>query len=124
MTSASDTAATAAPAKPADADTAAIVAGDEAAERTFSTSILVSAIRCTLTYVVFPWVAPAVGLASNVGPAVGVVIGTIAIAFNLISIRRFVISDHKWKRPLVALNSGIIVLLLILVVVDLRDLIS
>lgn len=101
-----------------------VESSNDSAERTFSTSILISAIRCTLTYVVLPWVAPAIGLASGVGPVLGLIIGVVAIAFNLLSIRRFVLSDHKWKRPLVALNSGIIVLLSILVVIDLRDLLG
>ncbi|MEZ5279817.1 MAG: hypothetical protein R2770_05045 [Acidimicrobiales bacterium] len=97
---------------------------DDKAERVFSTSILISATRCTLTYVVLPWVAPAIGVASDVGPLLGLVIGVVAILFNVLSIRRFVMSDHKWKRPLVALNSSIILLLAILMVNDLRDLLG
>ena len=90
-------------------------------ERTFSLSIIVSAVRCTLTYVVFPWVLPALGVARGVGPGIGLVIGTVAIAANGLSIRRFWASDHRWKWPITALNGGIIMLLSILLVVDLNS---
>ena len=91
-------------------------------ERTFSLSIVVSAIRCTLTYVIFPWVLPVLGVAGGVGPGIGLVIGTIAIVANIASIRRFWAADHRWKVPITVLNGGIIVLLTILVVIDLNDL--
>ncbi|MCO8128489.1 hypothetical protein NHL50_14855 [Acidimicrobiia bacterium EGI L10123] len=92
------------------------------ANRTFSTSVLVSAVRCTLAYVVFPWLLPAFGLASGVGPALGLVIGPIAIAFNVASIRRFHASDHRWKWQITVLNCAVIALLVVLFVLDVRAL--
>lgn len=97
-------------------------ASQDQANRTFSTSVLISAVRCTLAYVVFPWLLPAFGLASGVGPALGLVIGPIAVAFNVASIRRFHASDHRWKWQITALNSAVIVLLVVLFVLDLRAL--
>jgi hypothetical protein len=96
---------------------------EDRATRTFSTSVLVSAVRCTLAYVVFPWLLPAFGLASGVGPAVGLVIGPVAIAFNVASIRRFHASDHRWKWHITALNVTVIVLLTVLLVLDVRALV-
>ena len=95
--------------------------GTERAERTFSISLLVSAVRCTLTYVLIPWVFPLLGIAGGVGPVLGIVIGTAAIVANIVSIRRFHRADHRWKWPMTVVNSGIIVLLVILVVVDLSN---
>ena len=94
----------------------------EQAERTFSISLVVSAVRCTLTYVLIPWVFPLLGVASGVGPVMGIVIGTAAIVANVVSIRRFHRADHRWKWPMTAINSGIMVLLVILVVVDITRL--
>jgi len=94
----------------------------ERATRVFSTSVLISGIRCTLAYVVFPWLLPALGLASGVGPALGLVIGPIAIAFNVASIRRFHASDHRWKWWITALNGAVIALLLVLLILDVREL--
>lgn len=96
----------------------------DTANRTFSTSILISAVRCTLTYVVFPWLLPALGMAGGVGPGVGLAIGVVAIGFNIASIRRFWISDHQWKVPISVINAAVIVLLSVLVVLDVRDLLG
>lgn len=93
------------------------------ATRAFSVSILISGIRCVLTYIIFPWVLPLLGFAGGVGPAVGLVVGTVAIGFNIASIRRFWVSDHRWKWPITVLNGSVIVLLLVLLGQDLAELI-
>lgn len=90
--------------------------------RVFSTSILISGIRCVLAYVVFPWVLPAAGVAGGIGPGIGIVVGSVAIAFNVLSIRRFWLADHRWKWPITALNGAVIALLSVLLVLDLGDL--
>ena len=92
------------------------------AESVFSLSVVVSGVRCVLAYVIFPWVLPAAGIASGVGSGLGLAIGTIAIAFNLLSIRRFQRAGHRYRWPITLLNGGIIVLLSILMVIDLNDL--
>ena len=108
---------TAAPTAPSALD------GDPAAaERAFSKSILVSAVRCTLTYVLIPFVFPIIGFGAGVGPWIGVPIGVAAIVANLVSIRRFHRADHKWKWPMTAINVGIIGLLVVLVAIDLTNL--
>lgn len=94
------------------------------AERVFSLAIVVSGIRCVLAYVIFPWVLPAVGVAGGVGAGAGLSIGAIAIAFNLVSIRRFWRVDHHHKWTITVLNVGVIVLLLILAAIDLRELLT
>lgn len=92
--------------------------------RVFSTSIFISAIRCTLAYVVFPWLLPAFGLAGGVGPGVGLAVGLVAIGFNVLSIRRFWRADHPWKWHISALNCVVIVMLSVLAVIDLGDLLG
>jgi hypothetical protein len=94
------------------------------AARLFSLSIVISGTRCLLTYVVFPWILPVLGIAGGVGPAVGVLVGVVAIAFNLLSIRRWRASRHAWRVPLMTLNSVVIVFLLVLVALDVSELVS
>ena len=94
------------------------------AARLFSLSIVISGTRCLLTYIVFPWVLPLLGIAGGVGPVVGVVVGVVAIAFNLLSIRRWHASGHAWRVPLITLNSIVIVFLVVLVVLDVSELVS
>jgi hypothetical protein len=92
--------------------------------RVFSLSILVSGVRCLLTYIVFPWVLPLIGLAKGVGPVVGIVVGVLAVAFNVLSIRRYAASTHRWRRPLMALNCTVIAMLAVLLVIDITELVS
>jgi hypothetical protein len=40
------------------------------ARKAMQTSVLVSAVRCLLTYIVLPFVLPFLGLAAGVGPAI------------------------------------------------------
>jgi len=94
------------------------------AERVFSTSVVVSGVRCVLAYVVFPWILPLVGIASRVGAGLGLAIGAVAIVFNVVSIRRFQSSRHRYRWVITVLNSGIIVLLSILMVIDINSLIA
>lgn len=96
--------------------------GDESAERAFTTSIIVSAVRCTLTYVLIPFVFPLIGFGAGVGPWIGVPVGIAAIIANIVSIRRFQRADHRWKWPMTAINLAIIVLVSVLVVMDLTRL--
>ena len=100
------------------------VSDEAGAERTFSISIAVSAIRCTLTYVLIPWVFPFLGETTGVGPTIGVVIGLAAIVANLFSIRRFHRADHRWKWQMTLLNSAVIGLLVFLVAKDFVSLVG
>lgn len=93
-----------------------------AAERAFTASLAVSAARCMLTYVVLPFVAPAVGLAAGVGPILGIPLSGVAIGANVVSVRRFWLADHRWRWPFSALAVGVIALLAVLVVGDVAEL--
>jgi hypothetical protein len=99
-------------------------ATDGDAQRAFSTSVLVSAVRCVLTYLVLPFVAPALGLATGVGPAIGIPIGAVAIACNVMTIRRFWAADHRWRWAYTALAVTVIALLLVLMARDVASLVG
>ncbi len=99
-------------------------APEGAAQRAFSTSILVSATRCLLTYIVLPFLAPVLGLAAGVGPAVGIPIGIVAIVANILTIRRFWAADHRWRWAYTAIALTVIALLLVLMVEDILDLVA
>jgi len=94
------------------------------AERVFSKSVVISGIRCTLTYLIFPFVAPLIGITSSVGAVIGVLIGVVAIVFNIMSIRRLFAADHPYKWWAGAMNMAVIVLLLVLFVVDSQTLLG
>ena len=94
------------------------VPDSRATERAFGWSMVVSGIRCTLTYVVFPFVLPIVGIAPGVGPALGLTIGTIAIVSNIVSFRRFQRSSHRWRTPAMWIHVGVMGLLVVLMITD------
>lgn len=92
------------------------------AERRFSQSMVVSGIRCLLTYAMFPYLLPVLGVADWVGPAISAPIGLVAIVFNGLSIRRFWRADHRLKWVVSTINVAVIGLLCYLIVGDLVEL--
>jgi MFS family permease len=98
--------------------------GTAAAERVFTKSVLISATRCLLTYIVLPILAPLFGVATGVGPVLGIVIGVVAIVFNVISMRRFWRADHRWRWAYSFVAVAIIGLLVVLLVRDVAELVT
>ncbi len=84
----------------------------------FQKSMLVSATRCLLTYIVFPFILPAVGFAAGVGPVIGIVIGVLAIVCDVFSIRRFHAVEHRWRWHFTGVALCVIGLLGVLLVQD------
>ena len=97
---------------------------EAAAYATFQRSMLISATRCTLTYVIFPFVLPAIGIATGVGPILGVVIGVIAMTCDVFTIRRFFAADHKYRWWFSAIALSIITLLFVLLAEDIVALVT
>ncbi len=92
--------------------------------RGVSASVLVSATRCLLTYIVLPFVLPALRLASGVGPLIGLPLGLVAMAANVVTARRFWLADHRYRWPYTALATVILVMLAVLVGLDLSELLA
>ena len=106
----------------AEPETLTAPAGADGAERAFNVSLIISGIRCSLTYVVLPFIAPLIGLAPGVGPAIGIPVGLVAIVANVVSIRRFHFVQHRWRWPVTFVHLAVIGLLVALVVIDLVSL--
>lgn len=103
-------------------DPGAVTSAD--ARAAFRTSILVSTVRCLLTYIVLPFVVPAVGLAAGVGPVISLAISAVAVYFLVSSMRRFWRVHHRkrWQYTTLALIVGM--LLMVGSVVDIINLVS
>ncbi len=99
-------------------------ATEASARQLVEKSLLISMARCLLTYVVLPFVVPIIGIAGDIAPAIGVVLGVVAIVANVASIRRFWRADHRYRWAYTALASVIIVAMVWLIVIDLTDLLS
>lgn len=94
-----------------------------AAEKAFGTSILISTVRCLLTYVLLPLLKPVIDLSGGVGPALGLVIGAVSATAIIFSMRRFWRADHRWRWAYTVLGGGILVLLAVQAVGDIAALI-
>ena len=79
---------------------------------------MISGLRCLLGYVVFPILSPMLGAAAGAGPEIGLPIGIIALVFDVRGIRRFWLANHRWRWPITALYSVVIVLVMTLVISD------
>lgn len=97
---------------------------EEELRSAFSRSILVSATRCIITYLLIPFLGPVLGLAAGVGPVIGIPIGLLAIVFNVKSMRRFWRADHRFRWHYTAVGGTVIGMLVVLIALDLAELIS
>lgn len=89
------------------------------AENAFGTSILLSTVRCLLTYVVLPLLKPVVDLSGGVGPALGLFIGAVSAVAIIASMRRFWAARHRWRWAYTTVGAAILVLLTVQAVGDL-----
>lgn len=94
------------------------------AQKAFQTSILVATVRCLLMYIVFPFVLPAIGVASGVGPWIGLPISVIAIVAIVMSIRRFWRADHSKRWHYTVIGTAVIGFLCFLIVQDLAEILG
>jgi hypothetical protein len=97
---------------------------EDAVHRMFSFSIVLSGLRCLLSYVVFPIATPALGLATGVGPIIGIPIAGLALFFDVVGIRRFWLTDHRWRWAMTAIYAAVMILVSVLLIGDIVDLTS
>ncbi|MEZ5379374.1 MAG: hypothetical protein R2733_22935 [Acidimicrobiales bacterium] len=88
------------------------------AQSAFQKSILVSSVRCLLTYIFFPFVAPAIGLAASVGRPLGIAISLVAMVSITISMRRFWRSNHPKRWHYTVLGGAVFLFLVYSLVFD------
>ncbi|HUF31663.1 MAG TPA: hypothetical protein VMN58_00470 [Acidimicrobiales bacterium] len=92
------------------------------ARNAFSASLAVSTVRCLLTYVLLPIAGPVLGLTGAVGPLLGITVGLVSTVAIIVSMRRFWAADHRMRWGYTAIGGGILVLLAVQAVGDLRTL--
>lgn len=93
-------------------------AAEDSVNRLFSVSIVLSATRCLLSYIVLPLVVPLVGTAAGIGPIIGIPVAVVALVFDVRSIRRFWLADHRWRWSMTVLYLVIMAMVFGLLVSD------
>ncbi|MGI8983838.1 MAG: hypothetical protein ACR2HM_04795 [Acidimicrobiales bacterium] len=89
-----------------------------AAQKAFGTSILISTVRCLLTYVLLPLLKPVIDLSGGVGPILGLTIGAVSATAIVYSMRRFWRANHRMRWAYTVVGGGILVLLAVQAVGD------
>lgn len=67
------------------------------AHRNFRVALIVSGVRCLITYLLIPILVPIVGVAGVLAAPIGIVLCAVAGVNGVISVRRFWVSDHRGK---------------------------
>ena len=93
-------------------------------EQLFGRSIAISAVRCLITYVFLPLLAPIFNLSGVYGPILGLVLGAVSMVAIVFSMRRFFAADHKYRWWYAGVGMAIFVALIFSGVHDLTNLTS
>jgi hypothetical protein len=97
---------------------------EDKAQKIFSISIVISGLRCLLSYVIFPFILPIIGFAGSFTPYIGLIIGIVALIFDVIGMRRFFVAQHKMRWMISVIYLGVMTLVVILIALDLTKIIS
>jgi hypothetical protein len=95
-----------------------VKARQDDAHRLFSISMVLSGLRCILSYVLLPFILPAIGAAAGVGPLVGIPVGVIALVFDVKGLRRFWLANHRWRWPVSFIYIAVMGLVMALIAID------
>lgn len=67
------------------------------AHRNFRVAIVISGVRCLITYLLIPILVPILGMAGVLAAPIGIALCLVAVVNGVVSVRRFWISDHRGK---------------------------
>lgn len=73
------------------------VKAERAAHRGFRIALVVTAIRCIISYLVIPIGVPIIGLSGIVAAPIGLALCVVAVINGVLSLRRFWKADHRSK---------------------------
>ncbi len=103
-----------------------LVIGDQAPRALVSLkgSIGVTAVRCILTYVVIPVLAPLISWLGVLATPASLVLSLVAIGLALNSLRRVWMAEYRHRWPYTAFIAVVVVLLAITAVLDTLELLT
>lgn len=65
------------------------------AHRAFRTSLIISGVRCLITYLLIPVLVPLLSFAGVFAAPIGIALCAVAVVNGVISLRRFWVSNHR-----------------------------
>ena len=94
------------------------------ARRSTTTAIVVSGIRCTVTYVLIPILTPFVTLLDTFGAPISIALSSFAIVMGIRGVRRFWIADHRARWSYTMLIGAILLMLCVAIFIDVRTIVA
>lgn len=94
------------------------------ARRSTTRALIISGIRCTLTYLLIPIMAPFIGLLDAIGAPLSVALSMVAIVMGVIGMRRFWLADHRARWAYSAVIGVVVVLLVVGIVFDMTKIVG
>lgn len=91
-------------------------------ERAMNFAVLLAALRCTVQYVLLPFVFPWIGVAATVPPWVTLGLGALALVSLARAVRQLWLMRHARRWSYLLLGSVVIAALLLFIALDLRAL--
>lgn len=95
-----------------------------AAHRAFRISLVISGIRCLLTYLLVPLLVPIVSFAGVLAAPLGIAMCLLAYASGIAGVRRFWIADHRSKWTYTWFIAVVFVVVTVALVADITRLFS
>ncbi len=88
------------------------------ARRATTTAIAIAGIRCSITYVLIPILAPFLGLFDAIGAPLSIALSSVAIVMGLSGVRRFWLAGHRARWAYTGFIGVVLVLLGVGIVLD------
>ncbi len=85
---------------------------------TINKSLAISATRCLLSYVIFPFILPSITFIREIEPVIGITISIIAIGFNVQAMRQLFSISHRYRWYFSVISISVIALLVVLIIRD------
>ena len=94
------------------------------AHRNFQIAMIITGIRCTITYLLIPIFVPIIGLSGMVSAPIGIVLSLVAILTGISSLRQFWRSDHRYRWMYTAFIGVVFAVVAIALTVDISTLVG
>lgn len=94
----------------------------EGAHHTFRISVVISALRCVITYVAVPVLVPILSLSGWVAAPIGLALCAVAAVTGVVSLRRFWRADHSHRWTYTVFIAVVFVILAVSTVTELNRL--
>jgi hypothetical protein len=87
-------------------------------------SMLIAGVRCTLTYIIIPFGAPLIGWLGFLAAPFSLVLSVTALVLAISSLRRVWMADYRHRWPYTAFIVVAVTLLIIVILGDVRTLLT